>query len=186
MSKIRIFEKIKDRLFAACFGPDGPELEARDELEKAFDLWADIKLLRGFFSKYRMDLSQFDPSMKINDAVKQAREESFGIHDRLRELSEQDTFEDLFKPLDDKEELLPRYELQKLKAKEGRRKSILRLYAIKFGDKYVITGGTIKLTPTMKGRPHLKAELNKLELVKKLLQEDNPEGSFVYLDINIK
>jgi len=39
------------------------------------------------------------------------------------------------------------------------------------------------LTDRMEVRPHLKAELDKLELVRKFLQEGNSEGSFVYLDI---
>ncbi len=60
---------------------------------------------------------------------------------------------------------------------------MLRLYAVKFREWYVITGSAIKLTDQMDGRPHLKNELNKLELVRKLLQEGNPEGFFVYLDI---
>jgi hypothetical protein len=47
----------------------------------------------------------------------------------------------------------------------------------------VIKGSPIKLTDQMDGRPHLKNELKKLELVLKLLQERNSEGSFVYLDI---
>ena len=60
---------------------------------------------------------------------------------------------------------------------------MLRLYAVKFRDWYVITGGAIKLTEKMKGRPHLQAELDKLELVRNFLRQDDPEGSFVYLDI---
>ena len=60
---------------------------------------------------------------------------------------------------------------------------MLQLYAVKYGDWFVITGSAIKLTDTMDERPHLKKELKKLEQVRKFLQEGSTEGSFVYLDI---
>ena len=60
---------------------------------------------------------------------------------------------------------------------------MLRLYAVRFHEWYVITGGTIKLTDQMANRPHLKTERRKLEFVKRFLQEDGTEGSFVYLDV---
>jgi len=57
------------------------------------------------------------------------------------------------------------------------------IYAVKFRDWYIITGGAIKLTDQMDSRPHLKTELHKLTLVKKFLQENEDADSFVYLDI---
>ena len=178
MSKIAIFEKAKNRLFAACFGPD-----QKDELDKALDFWRDFEDLRTFFIQYRKDLDEFAPEMSVKDAVKQALTEAEMIYDRLIEFSNHDKLDELFKPLDNRESKQPRYEFQKSKAKAGIRKSMLRVYAVKFRDWFVITGSAIKLTDQMDGRPHLKKELQKLELVKKLLQEGNSEGSFVYLDI---
>ncbi|HEX5172046.1 MAG TPA: hypothetical protein VFW11_22865 [Cyclobacteriaceae bacterium] len=179
MSKISIFEKAKDRLFAACFEPD-----QKDELDKTFDLWHDFEDLRTFFIQYRKDLGEFAPELSVKDAVKQALTEAEMIYDSLIEFSDHDKLDELFKPLDNRELEQSRYEFQKSKAKAGIRKSILRVYAVKFRDWYVITGSAIKLTDQMDGRPHLKKELKKLELVRKLLQEGNSEGSFVYLDID--
>ena len=76
-------------------------------------------------------------------------EEAEQIFDRLIEFSEKDSLDKLFKPLDNREEPQRPYEFQKLKAKGERRKSMLRLYAVKYRDWYVITGGAIKLTDQM-------------------------------------
>lgn len=178
MSKISIFEKAKDRLFAACFEPD-----QKDELDQALDFWRDFEDLRAFFVQYRKDLGEFAPEMSVKDAVKQVLTEAEMIYDSLIEFSDHDKLEELFKPLDNRELEQPRYEFQKSKAKAGIRKSMLRVYAVKFRDWFVITGSAIKLTDQMDGRPHLKKELKKLELVRKLLQEGKSEGSFVYLDV---
>jgi hypothetical protein len=179
MHVIAIFEKVKNKLFAVCF-------ESKDELDMALDFWRDLEQLREFFIHYREDLSLFDPALKVKTAVKQVSEEADEIYDRLVEFSENDKLDDLFKPLDNRELSQELYEFQKLKAKGERRKSMLRVYAVKFRDWYVITGAAIKLTDQMNNRPHLKLELNKLEITRKHLQEgSNPEGSFVYLDIQI-
>jgi hypothetical protein len=178
MSKIAIFEKVKNRLFAACF-----EVEGKDELDKTLDFWRDVELLREFFIYHRHDLSKFEPTMKVKNAVNQTMDEAEEIYDRLIEFSEKDILNELFKPLDNREDYHSPYEFQKLKAKGEKRKSVLRLYAVKYSNWYVITGSAIKLTNQMNERPHLKAELQKLELVKRHLQEGSSEGSFVYLDL---
>jgi hypothetical protein len=165
-------------LFAACFEPD-----QKDELDKALDLWHDFEALRAFFIQYRKDLGEFAPEMRVKDAVKQSLTEAEMIYDSLLEFSEHDKLDELFKPLDNREAGQPRYEFQKAKAKAGLRKTMLRVYAVKFRDWFVITGSAIKLTDQMEGRPHLRNELKKMEMVRKLLQEGRSEGSFVYLDI---
>lgn len=174
-----IFEKFKDRLYAARF-----EAESKDELDKALDYWRDTEAVRAFFSLYREDLNKFEPGMKVKEAVKQTAEEAEEIYDRLLEFAGNDKLDELFKPLDNRELDESRYEFQKLKSRSGRRKGVLRLYAVKFRDWFVITGTAIKVTDQMNSRPHLKNELNKLEFVRKFLQEEkDPEGSFVYLDV---
>jgi hypothetical protein len=175
-----IFEKDKDRLFAVSFEEFGPN----DELENALDFWRDNEKLREFFNHYRGDLAKFEPGMKVKKAVKQVSDEAEEIFDRLKEFSEDDKLDKLFKPLDNRELSEESYELQKLKAKGERRKSMLRLYAVKFGGAYIITGSAIKINDRMDGRPHLKMELEKLEAAKKFLQQgEDRVGSFVYLDI---
>lgn len=185
MHVIAIFEKVKDKLFAACF-TDIDQQQSMDELDKAFDFWKDIEQIREFFKQYREDLISFEPTLNVKGAVKQVSEEAEEIYDRLIEFCETDKLDELFKPLDNRELSQEPYEFQKLKAKGGRRKGMLRLYAVKFRDWYVITGAAIKLTDQMNNRPHLKLELNKLEITRKYLQESSgPEGSFVYLNIQL-
>jgi len=178
MSKISIFEKEQDRLFAACFEPN-----QKDELDNALDFWRDIEQLRAFFIQNQKDLNKFATDVKVKDAVKLALDEGNTIYDNLKKFSEGDNLDELFKPLDDRESEDTRYEYQKTKAKSGLRKGMLRIYAVKFRGWYVITGGAIKLVDHMNDRPYLKTELYKLEEVRKLLQEGNTEGSFVYLDV---
>lgn len=174
-----IFEKFKDRLYAVRF-----EAESKDELDMALDYWRDTEAVRAFFSLYREDLNKFEPGMKVKEAVKQIAEEAEEIYDRLLEFAGNDKLDELFKPLDNRELDESRYEFQKLKSRSGRRKGVLRLYAVKFRDWFVITGTAIKVTDQMNSRSHLKNELNKLEFVRKFLQEEkDPEGSFVYLDV---
>lgn len=177
MSKISIFEKEQDGLFAARFEPN-----QKDELDKALDFWRDVEQLRAFFIQHQKDLSKFAIDINVKDAVKLVLDESSTIYDNLKKFSEGDNLDELFKPLDDRETAETRYEYQKAKAKSGLRKGMLRIYAVKFRDWYVITGGAIKLVDHMNDRPYLKTELYKLELVRKILQEGNTEGSFVYLD----
>ena len=179
-----IFEKIEDKLFAVRIENIGEEeLAAKDELDKLLDKWKDVEWLARFFTAFRKDLLKFEPTMRVKDAIKQTIREAEKIYDHLIEISENDKLDDLFRPLDNREESQPPYEFQKLKAKGVSRKSMLRLYAVKFRDWYIISGGAIKLTDQMDSRPHLKTELHKLTLVKKFLQEDEDAGSFVYLDI---
>jgi len=179
MKIVSIFEKVNERLFAAKF-----EAEKADELDKALDLWRQADGLREFFIKYRSDLMMFEPGMKVQTAVNLVTDEAESIYDALSETAMSDHLDDLFKPLDNREEHQPRYEFQKFKARGQRRKSMLRLYAIKFTDVYVISGSAIKLTDKM-DRPHLKTELHKLELLKQYLQIDGIVGTFVYLEIDV-
>jgi len=58
----------------------------------------------------------------------------------------------------------------------------LRLYAVHYDGKYIVTGGAVKLTKDMK-RPHLKAELYKLELLRKKLKIDSDSNTLGYLEL---
>ena len=78
------------------------------------------------------------------------------LFEELAEHAGTGDLESLFKPLDNSENVQV-YELQKLKVKGRERKSYLRVYAVRFGDEFVITGGTLKLTKFMKDRPHRRA-----------------------------
>ncbi|MFN3996887.1 hypothetical protein [Algoriphagus sp.] len=58
----------------------------------------------------------------------------------------------------------------------------LRLYAVRFRDEFVITGGAIKLTRFMKDRLHTKLEIIRLEAAVEFLRQKDIEGKIVYLE----
>ncbi len=89
--------------------------------------------------------------------------------------------ESLFKPLENSENVQI-YELQKLKVKGRERKSYLRLYAVRFRDEFVLTGGAIKFTKIMKDRPHTRLALNRLDAVAEFLRQNDMEGKIIYLE----
>ena len=53
---------------------------------------------------------------------------------------------------------------------------------MRFGDEFVITGGTLKLTKFMKDRPHTKLALNRLEAVVQFLRQNDIKGKIIYLE----
>lgn len=159
---------------------------AKNEFDKALDRWQDVEYLRTFFAKYRSDLTSFDSTLSVNSAIKYTIEDTDDLISRMEEVettSNVQEFDRLFRPLVNGEKKDPPYELQKLKGKGSRHKSWLRLYALRYGNSFVVTGGAIKLTRSMNGRPHLKCELYKLELLRKFLEKDGKAGLAGYIDI---
>ena len=178
-----IFVHHKGSLYAAVFEEEQGG-ETLDELRKLIRLWTrDLEYLSVFFKKYERDLREHNKEDRPSKAAKTTRNEAKALFKKLMELAESNDYEEfsrLFKPLDNREEGKASYEHQSLKAYGFEYKSWLRIYAIKHGNTFVITGGAIKLTDTMKERPHTKLELHKLELVKKYLETGDVE--FVYLE----
>jgi hypothetical protein len=77
-----------------------------------------------------------------------------------------------FKPLHNSTTKIEPFE--KNKAKGINTPSWLRIYAIRLDHNlFVISGGGIKLTKTMQESGHLLLELQKMELVKEYLQNDD-------------
>jgi hypothetical protein len=164
-----------------------------DEFRKVFNLWADVEYLEGFFEEYRSDLEKgFFGDITVNEAIEITLEEAENLEENLYELTQKGYFDasnnlqTLFRSLDNN-----RYkttDLQKSKAYGGRRKSWLRIYAIRIAPNlFVITGGAIKLTQTMNERSHTLKELNKLERVKDFLKEQGllDESDFENLELDI-
>ncbi|MBL0740787.1 hypothetical protein [Chryseolinea lacunae] len=190
MHVVAIFEKVHPNLFSVLFdehdellmelGGDHPST-GKDELVNAFEKWKDVFWLRQFFMTYRLDLMAYDSAMTVKRAIRETTDEADAFYDDLVSMAKNsaEQLSKLFKPLDNREvDGLP-YEFQRLKGK----RRWLRLYALKYGDSYVITGGAIKLTRGMRERPHLKLELIKLERVKLFLDSADSRGLFVYLDV---
>lgn len=152
--------------------------EKDDEFARLFECWNDVAYLEEFFENNKADLeSGFYNSHVVEHAVKLTIDEAKKFEKKLLDLSlksmqgKKPDLDSLFKPLFKSDSCF--MELLKSKAKGSKRKSWLRIYAIKIDTNiYAITGGGIKLTETMNNRSHLKTELKKLNMVKKWLREN--------------
>ena len=166
------FDKITDdgRLWAVRY--DG---ESDNALYTLFDKWDDVVWLRQFFRDNWDDLTAYFKVTDINQAIEDTIEDSNQLQCLMLDLQPDSDLESLFHPLENfrTSEMVLGKEKARLK-RTVRHSSWLRIYAIKLSQGvYVITGGAIKLTLAMEERDHTKAELTKLEKVRRfLLNED--------------
>ena len=154
--------------------------KAFDELERLLDEWNDIEMLRKFFEENSKDLKYFQ--LDVDDAIFETKKEASGLRKKLITLSTEENpeLDSIFVNLNANEWRI--IELAKQKSK----KRWLRLYALRIDtNTYVITGGAIKLTHEMKIRLHTAKELDKLELCRNYLKDQNvfDIDSFNELDI---
>jgi hypothetical protein len=180
MRIVSIFERSKDCLFAVKY--EGSDLDALELLQEK---WSDPLWLHAFFKEFRQDYENYYGKASLSQIAEKAVDDADKLFETLFKLAEDESgkhLSEFFKPLHNKEAGTA-YDLQQLKAYGTLSNSFLRIYAIRYGNSYVITGGAIKLTDLMKQRRHTKQELYKLDLVRDYLQEKGEEGEFVYLDI---
>jgi hypothetical protein len=152
--------------------------EEFSEFDKIFRNWTDIEYLDTFFSENATDLKRsFWEGISTEQAIIETRDEAIKFRRHLRALSKRKPserlllFVRLFKPLIKTQAIIPF--LEKKKAYGLRNKTWLRIYALKFGsDKYIITGGAIKLTDNMSEREHTMNELRKLETCKRFIIDE--------------
>lgn len=161
-----------------------------DEFERIFDNWTDVEFLHDFFTKHEKDLSSgFYGNINIEQAIERTIQEAEDLEETILEISQTgkvDNYEKLqtiFKPLDNNEYAIKDH--QKTKAYGLKKKSWLRIYAIRIdANTFVVSGGNIKLTEDMNNRNHLKKELSKLDTTKEYLIENSlfDESDFEYLE----
>jgi len=181
-----IFAIIKNSLLSVKF--DSYET---DELDRVFEEWTDIEFLYNFFNENINDLkSGFYGDITIEEAIDKTLEDAENLEKEILDLAtrgQKDPLENLqtlFKPLNNEDYRIKDH--QKSKAYGKKRKSWLRIYAIRIAkNTYVISGGAIKLTETMNGVKHLESELTKLEITKEYLIENGlfDKDDFEYLEI---
>jgi hypothetical protein len=148
------------------------------EFDKIFRNWTDIEYLDTFFTTHEIDLKRpFWEGISVEQAIIETRNEAIKFRQHLRRISKKVPSERLvillrlFQPLRNNQTSIPF--LEKKKAYGLRNKTWLRIYALKFGeDKYIITGGTIKLTDNMSEREHTSEELRKLEACKRFIKDE--------------
>lgn len=135
--------------------------------------WVDYSWLHDFFVSHASDLNNYFRITDLDQAIFDTISDAIQLHSVILDLSPERDLNALFRPLENyrSTEMV----LGKEKAKGFRQSnhaSWLRLYAIKLDDSaFLITGGAIKLTRTMKEREHTIRELNRLEEVRNYLIE---------------
>lgn len=167
MKKVSIIEIHKSTIYSAKFNG-----EKENEFRRVFNFWNDPESLYKFFKTHEKDLkSGFFGDISIIDAMEKTREYAPKLEAKILKAAKKgkkDKTEDLstiFKPLSEKYRS-DNYEMDKVSG--GERKSWLRIYAIRAErNKYIVTGGAIKLVKRMQEREHLKLEIEKLKIVQR-------------------
>lgn len=169
-----ILPVIPDKLLRVVY--DDNEVNILDILQ---DQWTDTQWLRGFFKEFKKDLDAIEEPYTINKAVKLTISDADVLFETLYNYNG-DNLSEIFKPLDNREKEVFDYQVQKGRIERPR--TWLRIYAVLYDGKYIITGGAIKLTNKM-NRPHLQEEIYKLNLLSNKLQLDSQSGTLGYLDL---
>ncbi len=168
-----IFEIVEKSLYSVQYSD-----EDINEFRKLFTIWTDAEYLESFFESHKIDLqSGFYNDISVEEAVIRTRNEALRLEKQLirfaqtGKIDRYSTLSSLFKPLYDGVTRIEEYEKNKVYGDNNR--SWLRIYAIRIDSNlFVISGGAIKLTPNMNEREHLKIELEKLEITKRYLQDE--------------
>jgi hypothetical protein len=139
------------------------EIGNADEFERNFELWSNPIYLYDYFNKNQAYLKdKFWRAISIEDAARITKQKAFEFEELLTENNT--NIESHFQPLDNR--TIHFTELIKGKSKYD----WLRLYAIKIdSNRFLITGGAIKLTHNMEDHESTRDELKKLEKTKKIL-----------------
>ncbi len=160
------------------------EGEPIHEFAKCFELWNDPIYLQEFFERNYQDLcNPFWNGITIEEAIIKTRRDARILEKELLYIAQTgkterlETLSTIFEPLS--KDVIQ--ELEKDKAKGLERNSWLRIYAIRVeANLFVVSGGAIKLTKTMNETKHLLLELEKLEVTKQFLKnDDNDEIEFI-------
>jgi len=144
------------------------------EFENIFDEWTNPEKAYEFFRTHQDDLQNYT----IDEAVNRTFDDACALEDKFYDVAANDDeqLQTLFKPLSNSQFRLSKF--QRSKAYGELRRSWLRVYAVRVeADKYIITGGAIKLTQTMQERPHTKEQLDRLTKLRDYLLENGFDDS---------
>lgn len=173
---MKIINIFADQIFAFQFDEN-----AEDEFHRNLNLWNDVEYLKNYFEKNKTFIvgNSFLNMAGIRDFIYQVLDNSQYIEELIEESFDNEKMNDFFVVLSEKQPLHETYSDVKAKQK------FLRLYGIKLeDDTFIITGGAIKITRSMQEHQDTNNELEKFELCKKFLQENeisNDEQLYEYL-----
>lgn len=145
--------------------------EKENVLTQLFTNWLDPLYLRKFFTENIRDLESYFKITNVDSAVFDTFQDATSLACLILDLNPEVELDILFRPLENSrigEMVLSR---EKAKGKPlSNHSSWLRLYAIRVEENvFLITGGAIKLTRTMREREHTLKELNRMEQVRNYL-----------------
>lgn len=171
MEIVRIFDINNQGLFSIEY-----DNEPTNEFDRLFALWNDIKYLEEFFHTHQKDLSNtsFYGPISVEEAISRTMEDRKEFQKRIFDIAKNDPkkpkhLDDYFQPLNNIS--YKSNDLEEYKAYGTLIDSWIRIYAIKVeANYYVISGGAIKLTKSMKDRAHTQKELEKLTTCRDLLR----------------
>lgn len=181
MKIVSIINVLNSTIYSAKF-----KGEKENEFRRAFNFWNDPERLFKFFRTHEKDLkSGFFGDIDIIEATERTREYALKLEYRIltaAKRGKKDKTEDLstiFKPLSEKHRT-DYFEMDKVSGIENR--SWLRIYAIRADrNKFIVTGGAIKLVKKMQEREHLKIEIEKLKQTQRYCFNNEDINSFLEL-----
>lgn len=152
--------------------------EKLHEFRRLFDFWNDSLRLRAFFEEHEEDLKDaYWDGITIDEAIDKTRTEAKELEAVLLEYAEAGktirlkNLSMLFKPLSDGKF---EKEFEKDKVKVDGKKKWIRLYAIRIeANLFIVCGGAIKLRKTLNDRTYLLKELEKLEITRDYLMDED-------------
>lgn len=192
MEIVDIFEVVEGSLYSVLFEAESNTIDDNDtkipvgqlhEFRRLFDLWNDPIRLREFFEEHEKDLNEdYWDGITIDEAIEKTRVEAKKLEAILLEYAEAGKdiktenpkyLSMLFKPLS-KYKIEKEFEKDKVKVKG--KKTWLRLYAIRIDvNFFVVCGGAIKLRETLNDRKYLLKELEKIEITRDYLKDEDSD-----------
>ena len=142
-----------------------------DILTQTLSNWINIDYLHSFFTENSQDLETYFKITNLDDAIYDTVADTAVLSCLILDINPEANLNELFRPLEPSRMTEMTLSREKAKGKHiSGHPSWLRLYAIKLDQGiYLITGGTIKLTPRMQDREHTLNELKKMETVRNYL-----------------
>lgn len=189
MKIVSTFAVVEESLYSVLFDTELNAVDVDDniisnenlhEFRRLFDFWNDQILLREFFEEYEVDLNDvYWDGITIDEAIEKTRGEAKQLERILLEYAEKGktirlkNLSMLFKPLSDGK---IEKDFEKDKVKVDGKKTWIRLYAIRIeANLFVVCGGAIKLRKTLNDRTYLLKELEKLEITRNYLMDEDSD-----------
>lgn len=189
MKIVSTFAVVEESLYSVLYDTEVGTVDDNDEaipneklheFSRLFDFWNDPLRLRAFFEENEEDLKDtYWDGITIDEAIIKTKTEAKELEAVLLEYAESGktirlkNLSMLFKPLSD-----GKYEkdFEKDKVKVEGKKKWIRLYAIRIeANFFIVCGGAIKLRKTLNDRTYLLKELEKMEITRDYLMDEDTD-----------